>query len=466
MSDLQIILIILGAFIIAGVVVYNWLQERKLRIQVMDEFIVPQKDVLAEDFYIDTDAFVEKELAEMPRKFTQAILQEPDSTQAAHNPVNFANKNETVEQAVEAQESVFESELAHENAASPNEFTTSTFKHSTYVDQYSDDEIVTPKANVSKASESKVVFTPPAALKPQPAVQNTPEIMPSPLPDSVHTHIDLAAMLFANQKISHKALCDMAESVNEIRLPMMIFGLDSQDKWHLVQTNQSSQTQANTADTQYKQAACSLQLADRGGPIAKSTLNKFQYAVENMGLELNAHVEWQGSGDVLQRALELDQFCIEVDQLINVHIDQGELPIHGTKFRGLAEASGMVLSEDGRFHFYANNDNSAHKLPLFCAVEANHQAFTADSLRNNVLKAVTFQLEIPKVPNCEQAFNQMILVAQKLSTSLNANIVDDNQKPLGDLQIEKIRQQLKIIHATMVARGVMPGSVASMRLFN
>ena len=60
----------------------------------------------------------------------------------------------------------------------------------------------------------------------------------------------------------------------------------------------------------------------------------------------------------------------------------------------------------------------------------------------------------------------MILVAQKLSTSLNANIVDDNQKPLGDLQIEKIRQQLKIIHATMVARGVMPGSVASMRLFN
>ena len=38
--------------------------------------------------------------------------------------------------------------------------------------------------------------------------------------------------------------------------------------------------------------------------------------------------------------------------------------------------------------------------------------------------------------------------------------------PLGDLQIEKIRQQLKMIHATMVARGVMPGSVSSMRLFN
>jgi FtsZ-interacting cell division protein ZipA len=63
-------------------------------------------------------------------------------------------------------------------------------------------------------------------------------------------------------------------------------------------------------------------------------------------------------------------------------------------------------------------------------------------------------------------FNQMITIAQKMASSLNANLVDDNQKPLGDLQIEKIRQQLKVIHATMVARGIMPGSPSSMRLFN
>jgi FtsZ-interacting cell division protein ZipA len=83
-----------------------------------------------------------------------------------------------------------------------------------------------------------------------------------------------------------------------------------------------------------------------------------------------------------------------------------------------------------------------------------------------VLKSITFQLEIPKVNNCEQVFNQMILNAQKIASSLNGHLVDDNQKLLGDLQIEKIRQQLRVIHATMVARGVMPGSPSSMRLFN
>jgi FtsZ-interacting cell division protein ZipA len=87
-------------------------------------------------------------------------------------------------------------------------------------------------------------------------------------------------------------------------------------------------------------------------------------------------------------------------------------------------------------------------------------------LRSSVLKSITFQIEIPKVSNSEQVFNQMILIAQKMASSLGAQLVDDNQKPLGDLQVEKIRQQLKVIHATMVARGVMPGSPASMRLFS
>lgn len=443
MSDLQIILIILGAFIIAGVVIYNWLQERNLRNQVINEFIVPQKDVLAEDFYIDTDAFVEKELAEVPQKFKQSIFEE--SNQAATQPQvieeNASLKAESIQQTAD----VLEKSINHEE------------KSTHLADQYLNETL-------SASNESESFTAKPSVEVVKPDLHTMPETLS--LPDAVHAQIDLTAMLFANQKMSHQALCNMADSIDEIRLPMMIFGLDSLGKWHLVQSNQVEKSSVNPNEMQYKQAACSLQLADRGGPIAKNILNKFQYAVENMGLELNAHVEWQGSGDVLQRAIELDQFCIEVDQLINVHVAQGETPIHGTKFRGLAEANGMALNEDGRFHFYANNDSSTQKLPLFYALEANNQALTAENLRNNVLKAVTFQLEIPKVPNCEQAFNQMINVAQKLSGSLNAHIVDDNQKPLGDLQIEKIRQQLKIIHATMVARGVMPGSLASMRLFN
>ena len=490
MSDLQIILIILGAFIIAGVVVYNWLQEKKLHKQVSNEFIVPQKDVLAEDFYIDTDAFVEKELADVQHK-TKSV-QHPTKPPVFESAANVAAKNEVSEKFPSRTEEVFyknnvlEDTVLEEIPYQQSTFTDTRVNEDTtestpFSDRFSDDAQVDESESNSRFSDSAfnqpnhADYTPEnttqqaaASTFVEPnefAIANTfknSEIdnAPPQLPNTVHPQIDLTAVLYANKNIGYQALIEMAESIDDISLPIMIYGLDDSDKWHLVDTNEALHIDVNTLT--FKQVTCSLQLADRGGPAAKNVLNKFQYAVENMGLELNAHVEWQGSGDVLQRAIEIDQFCIEVDQLINIHVAQNEVPIHGTKFRGLAEANGMILSDDGKFYY----QDASSKYPLFSAIEANHQAFTAESLRNSVLKAITFQLEIPKVPNCEQAFNQMVLIAQKLSLSLTADLVDDNQKPLGDLQIEKIRQQLKIIHATMVARGVMPGSPASMRLFN
>lgn len=448
MSDLQIILIILGVFIIAGVVVYNWLQERKLHKQVSNEFIVPQKDVLAEDFYIDTDAFVEKELAEVSHKIKHPVFEESTDFPARSEEVVF--KNMVLEDTI-LKEAPLKGSLL-------NEATLETALNETAKNELAANAVNEPHSNFAPANQ--VASTESVIERPDEDKSGEIDYTPAQLPNGIHPQIDLTAILYANKNISYQALYDMAASIDDIGLPILIYGLDDDDKWHLVQTTDALQVDVSALT--FKQATCSLQLADRGGPAAKNVLNKFQFAVESMGLELNAHVEWQGSGDVLQRAIEIDQFCIEVDQLINIHVAQDEVPIHGTKFRGLAEASGMTLSDDGKFYY----QDTAHKSPLFTAIEANNQAFTAESLRNSVLKAITFQLEIPKVPNCEQAFNQMILVAQKLSSSLNASLVDDNQKPLGDLQIEKIRQQLKVIHATMVARGVMPGSPASMRLFN
>ncbi len=435
MSDLLLPLIFLGVLIIAGVVVYNWLQEKKLRNQVSNDFIVPQKDVLVEDFYIDADAFVDKQLAEI-----SAQSKTHDAAHAASN---------KPEEAVEFNEEVFAQpmiETAEVGEASkldkPVEapFIGYGDAFDTSLDGLAETESVAPP----KLPEMIVEAT----LREQ--LQNLQPVLPS----EIHPQVDLSAILYANDSISSQALIELKASLIDIGLPFFLHGLDADNKWQRID--------ANITQMHFKQVACSVQLADRGGAIAKQLLNKFQFAVENMGLEQNAHVEWQGSGDAMQRAADLDKFCIDVDQLISVHLMQTEAPIHGTKLRGLAEASGMLLGADGKFH----HQNNANEDPLFYMIDGSNHPFSADNLRSNVLKSVTFQIEIPKSNNCEQAFNQMILVAQKLNSSLNTRLVDDLQKPLGDIQIEKIRQQLKIIHATMVARGIMPGSPVSMRLFN
>ena len=426
MSDLQLALIILGALIIGGVVAYNWLQEKKLRQQITGDFIVPQKDVLSDDFHIDADAYIiDKELAEVTEKskyFEQHTV--PGEMKITERDAETVITSQTPQ------------DIENHVAISAQAPTSSNYIESQIFESHAQPTQIEPNEAIIKAVLHEKI---------QAAQIN--------LPDSTHPQIDLTAILYATKNINSNDLSDLNGTLSSIGLPLFISGLDNDDKWHTV-NNQAN----NQASNSFKQLACSLQLADRSGPVAKNLLNKFQYAIEDAGLTLNAHVEWQGNGDAMQRAIELDQFCIEVDQMVSAHIAQGDAPIHGTKFKGLAEANGMTLKEDGKFH-YAVND-----IVLFTAIDTNNIPFTGESLRNSVLKSITLQIEIPKVNNCEQVFNQMIAIAQKMAASLNANLVDDNQKLLGDLQIEKIRQQLKVIHATMVARGVMPGSPSSMRL--
>jgi FtsZ-interacting cell division protein ZipA len=459
MSDLQVALIVLGGFIIAGVVIYNWMQERKLRNQVASEFIVPQKDVLVDDFHIDADAYlIDKDLAEVTekiRRFEHSVSAKNRSETAVDK--DSANNAAGLESAETKPITPHISEIAQEpiqpqltelKATELQGLETNT------VESRQSGEI-TQNEIAKKELEDELNQELQDDLKSEPIVKaalyDQTRRMPVSLPENMHPQIDLTAILYLTKNISGHDLSALINSIAGIGLPMSVYGLDSQDKWHLMSDSEAAV---------FKQVACSLQLADRGGPVAKNVLNKFQFAVEDAGLELNAHVEWQSSGDAMQRAIELDQFCMEVDQLISVHVADSEAPIHGTKFKGLAEASGMILNEDGKFHFYTN------EILLFTATDLNNVPFTAESLRSSVLKGMTFQIEIPKVSNCEQVFNQMIMIAKKMASSLNANLVDDNQKQLGDIQIEKIRQQLKVIHATMVARGIMPGSPVSMRLFS
>ena len=443
MSDLKVALIVLGALIIAGVLVYNWLQERKLRNEVSRDFIVPQKDVLADDFYIDSDAYVEKELAGLGGKtkpFAKAGAAQMTPQQIARAPT----REPTIDEPALA---VLDDNVLTETAA--HDALKTAVQNQALINEAADEPFLC-------AADSQAVLQPaslPESIVKADLYQQAQDIQAN-LPSTIHPQIDLTAILYATKTIDMSDLHALKKAIADIGLPVMLHGLDAEDKWHLLNEN--------APNTAFKQLACSLQLADRGGPIAKNLLNKFQFAVEDAGLNLNAHVEWQSSGDALQRAVELDQFCIEVDQMISVHMAQNESPIHGTKFKGLAEASGLSMMVDGKFHYLQNGKSES----LFVLIDTNNQPFTAENLRTNVLKSVTFQIEMPKVANCEQVFNQMIMMAQKMATSLNARLVDDNQRLLGDIQIEKIRQQLKVIHSTMVARGIMPGSPASMRLFS
>jgi FtsZ-interacting cell division protein ZipA len=174
-------------------------------------------------------------------------------------------------------------------------------------------------------------------------------------------------------------------------------------------------------------------------------------------------VEWQGVGDAVANANTLDAFCMEVDKTIGFHLVHGEAgAFTGTKLRGLAEAQGLTLSSTGRFNYLEN----ANSQPSFVMFNRDDHLFSADMLRSSVVKGVTFQMDIPHVQQCAEAFNRMVQVARQMEFGLNAVLVDDNNKVLSDIKIEKIRQLLNVIQATMLVRGIVPGSDSALRLFS
>lgn len=280
------------------------------------------------------------------------------------------------------------------------------------------------------------------------------------LPKELHGQIDLIALIYL---VSEMPLGELkphfASLLKTFDKPTSIFLLNENNAWLTLTATEALSSGLNTP---VSRICCSMQLADRAGAVSSSTLQTFQANVDGLGLALNAQLVWQNALDALSTANTLDAFCAEVDQTVRFHLKHGENgAFTGTKFRGLAEAQGFVVAENGAFKFF---DATSNRL-LFSMVNFDNHPFNLDMLRSSVVKGVTFELDIPHVKNCTEVFSQMVQVARQMEMGLNAVLVDDNKKILGEVQVEKIRQQLKVIHAKMLVKGIVPGSDEASRLF-
>lgn len=439
MSDLLIILVVLGALILLGVLLFNWWQEKSFRSRIAHDFKPSKRDVLIEDFQSNTDQLAQERIKSSSSKLFEPLIERP----AEHN-------------ISQRKEPVFNEVTQKNRDANSTEPALAVPNHL----PISNEEISTSEQVMEELPIEDTYAQDLAGLD---DMQNTP-VARHPvyvrdqlsMPNALHPQIDLIALLYASIPIAQTKVIGLDTPFNEFSERTFAFGLTTENEWLAMSESQPQHT--------FTQLAYSLQLADRGGPVTRSILNRFQHMVETIGLDLSAHVEWQGAGDPLNHALSLDQFCIEVDKTVGFHLlANNSTSFHATKLRGLVEAQGLSLHDDGRFHHH--QAVPPHQLE-FAIRNFEGNAFTPSMLKSSVMHGVTFQLDIPTVKNSLDVFDNMTNIAKSIAKSLDASIVDDNKKVLGDIQLEKIRQQLKVINATMIAKGIIPGSPHALRLFS
>ena len=220
-------------------------------------------------------------------------------------------------------------------------------------------------------------------------------------------------------------------------------------------------TMESDPESDYTGLRACLQLADRSGPVSEVGLSEFRDMVQSFAESINAVADTPDIGEAYSQAVQLDQFCAEVDVMIGINViskDGGAFT--GTKIRALAEASGFKLEGGGVFNFREGADETKFTLNNY-----ESTPFLPDNIRTLTTNGVTFLLDVPRIKNGERVFDQMTHLSRIFATTLGGIMVDDNQVPLSDTGIDNIKHKLNGIQSVMKSRDFPAGGEIAQRLF-
>lgn len=208
-------------------------------------------------------------------------------------------------------------------------------------------------------------------------------------------------------------------------------------------------------------AACML-LADRNGAASRDDLDGFLRLVDRVAAGIGAQCVWPDERDEAGRADALDRLCADLDVQVGLTLLKGESPaIAGTRLRGVAEASGFRLSSAGHFEYMHEETGAV----LYSLQNLRAEPFTVESLRAMSVPGIVLLLDVPRVHDPVKAFDQMRLLAKRLTQTLEATLVDDNRRPLDDASLTAIRTQVQATSAALREAHIEPGGQRALRLF-
>ncbi len=212
---------------------------------------------------------------------------------------------------------------------------------------------------------------------------------------------------------------------------------------------------------QYSRLQLALQLVNRGGPLSAVQLGAFSDALNTWATRYSAMVDFPDCDKVLADARALDAFCLDVDVTIGINVIATDAVFSGARVRALVESDGFKLEPDGVFHLEDADENTVLTI-------ANQEAapFLPEAVSGMSTSGITILLDVPRVADAERALQRMFELGHSLAVTLKGRLVDDNRATLGAASMDKIRHQLRDLHAAMNARGIAPGSARALRLFS
>ena len=422
MTSLQLGLIAAGAILVAGVVLYNWLQERRLRRRL--DSAVP--DAHSSD---DGSAVATRDPASRNSDRVEPTLPRGGPGESAvhaglqgapsGNPPRAGNPADA--------DAAYEPPLAIQARIAT--------------------DLAAEGATAASSAETRDArATPSPALA---AARPTLSESGVPQPD---TDIECMVLLQPVRTITVGAIAAGLHA--RLGKPLRWFGRRGPGlPWQLLKSDSVGE---------FSEIGACLLLADRSGAASEPLIEAFARLAGDVASSIPAACVPPDAAREAARAETLDRVCADLDVQIGLTVlKAGPVTIPGTRLRGVAEATGFRLAEGGGFH-WVNEETGA---VLYSLQNYRSDPFTADALRVASTPGAVFLLDVPRVTEPVRVFDHMKQAARRMAQTLEATLVDDNRRPLDDVALAAIRQQVQATVVAMREVNIEPGGPRALALF-
>lgn len=439
MTTLQIVLAIVGVSLIAIIVIYNILQERKFRKEA-DRMFSNKRDeiMLGESVRTETS----KRRGETHIQLADASLDNTEvrhavsEAQAPQPAMNFER------QPAEVSRSILSSlEPLPDVEAEPEP-----------------EPMPAPRPQPVPAAPPKSAPAMPRSLAPEPPVPEPiaefadEEEMPPTMPMS--SGLDDVTEYIARLKFASPLLANFGPLLGVLRRigkPVRAFGRRPDGAWEALSGHPRNV---------YAQVEFGLQLADRGGAVSQDQLDAFCRALYEFAAEEGGAVSCPDKEDALRLARDLDLFCMDVDVLIGLNVVSADSrPFTSEAMFSLAQEARLSLEADGTFQA---RDDFGHV--LFALANQEEEPFPRDG-RGLTTHGVTLLFDVPRVADGLAVFDRMTRLGLDLAWRLEGRLVDDNSRIVNEDSLNRDRARLTQYYARMETRGIPAGGERALRLF-
>jgi hypothetical protein len=238
--------------------------------------------------------------------------------------------------------------------------------------------------------------------------------------------------------LSGERILSLTSSIRRVGSKPIIFeGQNEQGEWEPIVTGE-----------RFASLRAGVLLANRHGALNAMEFSDFASYMEKLANHFEIHANVPEMQSTLQRARQLDAQCADLDAQIGLNIIASEA-LSTSDLSTLASEFGLTERGNNRFSLMGEHQEALFSVALGDAPN-----------RLNLL------LDVPRAPSAANPWARMLDCAQRCVARFGGRLVDDADKPLNKEALERIGSQLAQRYQSLSEASMVAGSPVALRLFN